>query len=82
MDPDRAVELEKKLDTRRIMQSKQNKYKRTRITRILKVTDRVRSNSRVPDYKGKHIHKLTLMILKLVGLKRMIVDLGMLSMTK
>ena len=39
-DPDRADEPEKKVDTTRITQSKQKKYKETNITNTLKVNKR------------------------------------------
>ena len=51
--PKRTDEPEKKVDNRRITQSKQKKYKETRITSTLKVTDCLRSNSRIQNYDGK-----------------------------
>ena len=61
-DPERTVKPEKKVN-RRVTQLRQKKYKETRISSILKVTDRL---SRVPDIKEKHIHKLHLIMLKLL----------------
>ena len=52
-DPDRIVEPEKKVDTRRVTQSQQQKYKETRITKTLKVTNCLKLTSKVTDYKAK-----------------------------
>ena len=47
-DPDRTDEPEKKVDKRRLKQTKQKKYKATSITNKLKVKDRTRSTSHAP----------------------------------
>ena len=52
-DQDQTDEPVKKADKRRITESQQKKYKETRITTTLKVTNGLRSNSRVPDYEGE-----------------------------
>ena len=59
-DQGRTDESVKKVDKRRITESRQKKYKETRITTTLKVINRLRSNSRVPpDYKGKTYSQAT-----------------------
>ena len=47
-EPERIDEPEKKVDKRRLQQTRQKKYKATSITNKLKVTERIRSTSRVP----------------------------------
>ena len=47
-DPERTDEPEKKVDKRRLKQTKQKKYKATSITNKLKVKERTRSTSRDP----------------------------------
>ena len=58
-DQDRIDEQVKKVDKRRITESRQETNKETRITTTLKVTDRLRSNSRVPDYEGETYSQTT-----------------------
>ena len=63
-EPNRKSEPEKKVDRQRITNSKQRKYKATRITNKLKVTKRKRSTSKVKGYKErffnqKLLHKCT-----------------------
>ena len=48
-DPDRTAEPAKKVDKRRIKQSKQKKYKASSITDKLKITGSRKSTSRVAD---------------------------------
>ena len=48
-DPDQTDEPEKKVDKRRLKQTKQKKYKASSITDKLKVTGRIESTSRVTD---------------------------------
>ena len=53
-EPERIDEPKKKVDKTRLQQTRQKKYKATRITTKMKVTKRWKSTSRVPDYiKGK-----------------------------
>ena len=52
-DQDRIIEPEKKVDKRRITESQQKEYKDIRIITTLKVTNCLKSTSRVPDYKAK-----------------------------
>ena len=47
-EPERIDEPEKKVEKRRLQQTRQKKYKATSITNKLKVTERIRSTSRVP----------------------------------
>ena len=47
-EPERIDEPEKKVDKRRLHQTRQKKYKATSITNKLKVTERTRSTSCVP----------------------------------
>ena len=52
-EPERTYESEKKVDKRRLKQTKQKKYKATSITNKLKVKDRTRSTSRAPVQADK-----------------------------
>ena len=52
-EPERTDEPEKKVDKRRLKQTKQKKYKATSITNKLKVTKRTRSTSRAPVQADK-----------------------------
>ena len=54
----------------RIVQSKQKKYKETRIMTTLKVTDRWKSTSIVPDYNGKIYSQATFGDLETFVLKK------------
>ena len=47
-EPERIDEPEKKVDERRLQQTRQKKYKATSITKKLKVKECTRSTSRVP----------------------------------
>ena len=74
-DLERTDGPEKKIGKRRITQSKQKntkkqKYEETRITTILKVTDRLKSTSRVPDYKGETCSQATFDSLETFLLKK------------
>ena len=59
-DPDRTFEPSKKVDRRRVTKSTQKKYKLTRITTRLRVTNSKRSTSKAKGYEKK-IFKQTLM---------------------
>ena len=52
-EPDRTDEPEKKVDKRRIKQTKQKKYNASSITDKLKVVNSTRSTSRVPVHAKK-----------------------------
>ena len=70
-DHNQTDRLIKKVDKTRITQSKQNKYKITRITTKLKVTGRTKSTSRVTEHiKGRSYLQATFDDLETVVLKR------------
>ena len=51
-DLDKTVEPEKKVDSRRVTQLQDKKYKERRITNKLKVTNYLKLTSKVIDYKA------------------------------
>ena len=69
-DQDRIDELVKKVDKKRITQSKQKKYNERRITTTLKVTNRWNSTSKATDYKGKAHSQATFDHLETFELKK------------
>ena len=70
-EPDRIDEPKKKIDRRRVTQSKQKKYKATKITNKIKVDKRWKSTSRVPDYvEEKQYLQATVDTLKTVVLEK------------
>ena len=56
-DLDRTVEPEKKLDARRVTQSKQKKYKIIRTTNKLKVSTQYSSTSKLKGYNKRRYSK-------------------------
>ena len=70
-DPDRTAEPAKKVDKRRIKQSKQKKYKASSITDKLKVTGSIQSTSRVTDrFKRKTYLQATFDTIEVVMMEK------------
>ena len=70
-EPERIDEPEKKVDKRRLQQTRQKKYKATRITNKLEVTGRIKSTSRVTEHvKGKTYLQATFDDLEVVVMEK------------
>ena len=59
MKHDQTDEPVQKVDTRRIIETRQKKYKATRITTKMKVTGRTKSTSRVTEHVKEKIYVQT-----------------------